>query len=57
MYEDDLQLGKLKENCLLLKLLSQTQKKGFFQKKVSDKGWHILLIRKVKSNILNILPV
>ena len=26
MYEDDLQLGKLKENCLLLKLLSQTQK-------------------------------
>ena len=26
IYEDDLQLGKLKENCLLLKLLSQTQK-------------------------------
>ena len=24
--KDDLQLGKLKENCLLLKLLSQTQK-------------------------------
>ena len=25
MYEDDLQLGELKKNCLLLKLSSQTQ--------------------------------
>ena len=26
IYEDDMQLGKLKENCLLLKLYRKTQK-------------------------------
>ena len=37
IYEDDLQLGKLKENCFATQALSQTQKNVC--DKVCDKAW------------------